>query len=204
MRKPGNQSYQVWQKIRQQRLSALIEQHKDSAEQDPDESERLFNLIEKYQESRSDFAQLIGEIVRLAEHNPGAHLSMMENLYHLQRSIHRLLTETFHLTEDQLSELDKAYQADSEARAKERERMNNLETMPYSMYLKTPHWQEMRLGALRRARNRCELCNNTRWLDVHHKTYERRGHELESDLIVLCRNCHEKFHDKLPNHPDNA
>nr|DAW76172.1 MAG TPA: Protein of unknown function (DUF968) [Bacteriophage sp.] len=37
---------------------------------------------------------------------------------------------------------------------------------------------------------------------MHHKTYENHGREFnrdiaDSDLIVLCRECHEKFHDKL-------
>jgi 5-methylcytosine-specific restriction endonuclease McrA len=31
-------------------------------------------------------------------------------------------------------------------------------------------------------------------LDVHHRTYERRGAEKAEDVIVLCRRCHELFH----------
>ena len=33
-------------------------------------------------------------------------------------------------------------------------------------------------------------------LNVHHKTYCRRGREEPGDLIVLCRNCHTGFHKK--------
>ena len=36
-------------------------------------------------------------------------------------------------------------------------------------------------------------------VDVHHKTYEHHGqeHRYLGDLVLLCRNCHSKFHDKL-------
>jgi len=31
-------------------------------------------------------------------------------------------------------------------------------------------------------------------VDIHHRTYERFGHEWLSDLIALCRNCHDLTH----------
>lgn len=73
-----------------------------------------------------------------------------------------------------------------------------LKSLPREEYLKTEHWQEMRRKKLRDSFYSCSLCNvrNTR-LEVHHKTYERVGEEYESDLIVLCHNCHAKFHNKL-------
>lgn len=41
-------------------------------------------------------------------------------------------------------------------------------------------------------RNDCEL----QQLEVHHRTYERRGHERDSDLIALCWGCHEDTWDR--------
>lgn len=44
---------------------------------------------------------------------------------------------------------------------------------------------------------RCQLCNISGYvttLNVHHNTYERLGHEKDSDLLVLCADCHEIFH----------
>lgn len=70
-----------------------------------------------------------------------------------------------------------------------------LKTMPYAQYLKTDHWQSVRKNALRHARYRCQLCNKQAPLYVHHRTYERRGEELLSDVIALCQLCHEKHHD---------
>lgn len=65
----------------------------------------------------------------------------------------------------------------------------------FKEYLNSPHWKEIRLKALARSGNRCQLCSSTDNLNVHHNTYRNRGNEDLKDLVVLCRNCHEKFHD---------
>jgi len=84
--------------------------------------------------------------------------------------------------------------------ARERE----LRTMRYKLYLKTDEWQVRRKAALRRAGYRCQVCNRSRVLHVHHRTYERRGVELARDLIALCDNCHALYHGKglLASHPE--
>lgn len=75
-----------------------------------------------------------------------------------------------------------------------------LNKMPYSEYLKTWDWEYTRDIAKERAKHRCQLCyKDDLPLHVHHRTYDRRGNEDPSDLIVLCSDCHTKFHDKLPN-----
>ena len=73
-----------------------------------------------------------------------------------------------------------------------------LKEMPYEQYLQTTHWGYMRRLKLHEASWRCQLCNDEENLQVHHRTYERRGNEDPADLLVLCRECHAKFHDKLP------
>ena len=74
-------------------------------------------------------------------------------------------------------------------------RLQELKTMPYEEYLKTPEWQARRKQHLRSVGYRCQVCNATGVpLDVHHRTYERRGEEHYKDLIALCRDCHELFH----------
>ena len=84
-----------------------------------------------------------------------------------------------------------------------------LATMPYADYLHTWEWRRRRAAALRRAGWRCQICNRAGApgvpLDVHHRTYERRGHEAAGDLIVLCRRCHGLYHDLLvAGGPDGA
>jgi hypothetical protein len=70
--------------------------------------------------------------------------------------------------------------------------------VPYAEYLQTRHWQEVREAALKAADYRCQVCYSPDRLNVHHRTYERRGRELPSDVTVLCADCHGRFHDKLP------
>lgn len=64
----------------------------------------------------------------------------------------------------------------------------------YAKYLKTPRWKATRNAALARAHWTCERCPAKRGLQVHHKTYDRLGHEHSLDLEVLCRDCHEGHH----------
>ncbi len=81
-----------------------------------------------------------------------------------------------------------------ERRTQEQRVLHILKTMPYAEYLRTVHWDEIRRGALRRARYRCQLCNKQGVLHVHHRTYDRRGEERWNDVIVLCANCHGEHH----------
>lgn len=48
--------------------------------------------------------------------------------------------------------------------------------------------------AIRKAGERCQLCNRGGELHVHHRTYERFGAEMEDDLTVLCAGCHDLYH----------
>jgi hypothetical protein len=78
-------------------------------------------------------------------------------------------------------------------------RQEELRKMPLVEYLQTPEWRVLRNRALIRAGHSCTLCPSRKHLNVHHRTYERRGHELLEDLIVLCRSCHQRHHDILPD-----
>jgi hypothetical protein len=82
------------------------------------------------------------------------------------------------------------------------ESIQRLKNLPYKDYLKSLHWSIIRTAALEADSHRCSLCNSEKQLNVHHRTYERRGHELPSDVTVLCQPCHAKFHDKLPTDPE--
>lgn len=89
-----------------------------------------------------------------------------------------------------------AYQAaPREEGRRHAERLRELQYMPYAEYLRTPEWRATRDEAVKRARGCCQTCSSTDRLNVHHRTYLRRGHEYLSDLIVLCEPCHKIFHD---------
>jgi hypothetical protein len=80
-------------------------------------------------------------------------------------------------------------------------RLAELRAMPYPLYLKTPEWRRTRAAALLRAGNACSLdMTHTDGLEVHHRTYERLGAELVTDLAVLCHSCHQLHHNEY-GHP---
>lgn len=65
----------------------------------------------------------------------------------------------------------------------------------YEAYLASAQWKQRRAVRLEMADNKCERCgvsHFTAQLQVHHRTYERLGNELMSDLEVLCPRCHSK------------
>jgi hypothetical protein len=65
----------------------------------------------------------------------------------------------------------------------------------YHGYLQSDAWRQRRRDAIQRADGRCQVCNGSGPLEVHHRTYERLGHESPGDLTVLCRACHARFHE---------
>ncbi len=66
--------------------------------------------------------------------------------------------------------------------------------MDYKVYIQSDAWRRIAEEALVRAGRKCQVCSSWKSLNVHHNTYERLGHELPTDLCVLCRKCHELFH----------
>jgi hypothetical protein len=65
-------------------------------------------------------------------------------------------------------------------------------------YLKSEHWKNLRIAKLASVRARCLYCwkrgsNN----DVHHLNYRSLYDVTLKDLVVLCRDCHNKFHEVI-------
>ena len=63
-------------------------------------------------------------------------------------------------------------------------------------YMESNDWQIIRLKAMKRDDYECQVCRGINRLEVHHISYERLGAERLSDLVCLCRNCHQQIHDK--------
>jgi 5-methylcytosine-specific restriction endonuclease McrA len=74
--------------------------------------------------------------------------------------------------------------------------LNKLKVLPYHEYLQTPHWIKLRDEHLKRSKYRCQICNKSGKLNVHHRTYERKGEEDYNDLVTLCEDCHILFHNQ--------
>ncbi len=71
----------------------------------------------------------------------------------------------------------------------------NTHSPEYVAYLKSAKWKKMRDGLLKLADYRCQACRKYKLpskLHIHHLTYERLGHELFADVMVLCEICHEQ------------
>jgi predicted HNH restriction endonuclease len=66
----------------------------------------------------------------------------------------------------------------------------------YVAYIKSPQWKEKRLRALKTWGNVCQMCDSNDRIEVHHKTYDRLGKELMTDLMIVCHSCHEKIHER--------
>lgn len=66
----------------------------------------------------------------------------------------------------------------------------------YRSYIRSDAWREKREEMKRRSKRgyKCWCCSSTERLDLHHRTYKRLGNERLSDLMWLCRSCHEELH----------
>ena len=68
----------------------------------------------------------------------------------------------------------------------------------YDKYIKSPSW-ERRKRELFESQSvtepKCEVCCSTQSIQVHHNTYKNvYAREKDSDLTILCQDCHHHFH----------
>lgn len=64
----------------------------------------------------------------------------------------------------------------------------------YKEYLLSDHWVEFSFY-IKNKINSCQLCSSKTKLQLHHNNYDCLYNEKESDVVVLCKKCHEKFHN---------
>jgi hypothetical protein len=67
----------------------------------------------------------------------------------------------------------------------------------YHDYLKSEQWAKKKKEVLDFWDYRCALCGSNTRIEVHHRTYERLGHERLTDLIPLCNKCHTVHYLKV-------
>lgn len=70
----------------------------------------------------------------------------------------------------------------------------------YDAYLHTKHWKTKRRKIYLLRNKTCQMCKkvikNGESYNVHHKNYNRVGNEKDSDLMLLCPECHKLLHKK--------
>jgi 5-methylcytosine-specific restriction endonuclease McrA len=62
----------------------------------------------------------------------------------------------------------------------------------YHRHIRSARWRNMKRDMMRLRGKHCERCGEGEPLHLHHKTYERLGRELTTDLELLCCVCHAK------------
>ena len=73
-------------------------------------------------------------------------------------------------------------------------RRRRRHSLLYVVYLRSPLWRLRRRIWIVRAGGRCQRCGSRRRLTIHHRTYQRLGHERRADVTVLCWHCHRRHH----------
>jgi len=61
----------------------------------------------------------------------------------------------------------------------------------YEAHLSSLKWYALKCRLIEERGAQCERCGRNLPLALHHKTYERLGDELPSDVELLCHECHE-------------
>jgi hypothetical protein len=72
-------------------------------------------------------------------------------------------------------------------------------SIDYKAYLQSTAWAKKRRRLItNNADADCYCCHTSHSyetpLDLHHLTYERLGNELDTDLVPVCRKCHDLIH----------
>ena len=65
----------------------------------------------------------------------------------------------------------------------------------YAEYLESPEWRDKRRLVMFRAAGICEGCRLKPATQVHHLTYQNIGEEFLWQLVAVCRDCHERYHE---------
>lgn len=68
--------------------------------------------------------------------------------------------------------------------------------LDYSDYLNSFHWEQIKLKYRDR---KCFCCLVETQLQLHHISYENLGKENASDLVTLCKKCHQSTHKLITN-----
>lgn len=65
-------------------------------------------------------------------------------------------------------------------------------SIAYQNHIRSARWKNTREMMFKLRGKKCEHCESTSNLEIHHKTYERFGHELPNDLEILCKPHHDE------------
>jgi len=67
--------------------------------------------------------------------------------------------------------------------------------LDYAKYIKSEEWKEKREERLFLDGYKCRFCGSAINIVVHHVTYDNVPNEDMTDLVSLCKTCHNKLHE---------
>ena len=67
----------------------------------------------------------------------------------------------------------------------------------YEEYLKTNHWKSIKNRLFYGNKLICSHCKTRYGISIHHITYDNIGNESDNDIVPLCFNCHNRFHNNF-------
>lgn len=83
-----------------------------------------------------------------------------------------------------------------EARKERKLRRQRKSRFSYKKYIQSDAWR-IRCEMFYRTHHKiCAACGNDRTIHLHHMTYAHLGEEHDADLVPLCRNCHDEYHEQ--------
>jgi hypothetical protein len=75
------------------------------------------------------------------------------------------------------------------------DRLNQLCFDEYQQYLDSESWDTRKYLYELDHPKRCSFCASKEKVDLHHRSYENLGNELDEDLVWLCRDHHREYHE---------
>lgn len=90
--------------------------------------------------------------------------------------------------------------ATASRRKKRRDKLSKRKRVPtrYHAYIASVHWTARRNRYWQEHARICAACSGTSYLQLHHMVYrkEEYGRERDSDLMPLCQQDHEEYHNR--------
>lgn len=66
--------------------------------------------------------------------------------------------------------------------------------MDYKTYIRSTEWLDRKEEFFKTHQRKCKACYSTKNVCLHHLTYENIFNEPDSDLMPLCKGCHNEAH----------
>ena len=64
------------------------------------------------------------------------------------------------------------------------------------VYLKSNHWKKLKKQLFKERGKKCEKCGSKRKIHCHHIRYGFIYDITIKDLLIVCKQCHKKIHNK--------